>query len=80
MRLGVTDLDRVIAANIRLYRLEQRWTQARLAMALSMSPQQLQKYETAKNRISAARLFQIADLLGVPVQAFRERQEGMVNN
>ncbi|MFN0137847.1 MAG: helix-turn-helix domain-containing protein [Phycisphaerae bacterium] len=43
---------------------------AELATAIGVSLQQLQKYETGENRITAARLHAIANAVGVPVSFF----------
>jgi len=53
-----------------------RWmvgmTQQQLASMVGIKFQQIQKYETGMNRISASRLWDIADALGVPVAFFFE--------
>ncbi len=53
-----------------------RWmvgmTQQQLASMVGIKFQQIQKYETGMNRISASRLWDIADALGVPVSFFFE--------
>lgn len=41
-----------------------------LANALDVTPQQIQKYETAQSRISASALFEIARVMKVPVAYF----------
>jgi transcriptional regulator with XRE-family HTH domain len=41
-----------------------------MASSLGISHQQLQKYETASNRISAGMLFELSKLLWVPVESF----------
>jgi len=41
-----------------------------LAAALDVTPQQIQKYETAQSRVSASKLFEIARALKVPVAYF----------
>lgn len=41
-----------------------------LANALDITPQQIQKYETAQSRITASALFEIARVLKVPVAYF----------
>jgi transcriptional regulator with XRE-family HTH domain len=48
------------------------YTQEQLAEALDISYQQIQKYETAANRVSSGRLFQIAQRLEAPVGYFFE--------
>jgi transcriptional regulator with XRE-family HTH domain len=45
-------------------------SQQQLAEKIGVKFQQVQKYETGKNRISASRLFEIANTLGAPVAAF----------
>ena len=51
-----------------------RWmvgmTQGELADALGIRFQQVQKYETGSNRVSASRLWDIAQALGVPIAYF----------
>ena len=47
-------------------------TQEELARALKISYQQVQKYETGANRVSAGRLFEISQRLGVEVGSFFE--------
>lgn len=53
-----------------------RWmvgmTQQQLAEKVGIKFQQIQKYETGMNRVSASRLWDIADALGVPVSFFFE--------
>ena len=56
-----------------------RWligmTQQQLAEKVGIKFQQIQKYETGANRISASRLWDIADALNVPVSYFFEGLE-----
>ena len=51
-----------------------RWmigvTQQQLAEQVGIKFQQIQKYETGMNRVSASRLWDIAETLGVPVSFF----------
>ena len=47
-------------------------TQEQLAAALAISYQQIQKYETGTNRVSAGRLFEIAERMDVGVSYFFE--------
>ena len=44
--------------------------QETLATALGLTFQQVQKYEGGSNRVSASRLAQVAEVLGVPVTYF----------
>lgn len=54
----------------------QRWlvgmTQQQLAEKVGIKFQQIQKYETGMNRVSASRLWDISDVLEVPVSFFFE--------
>ncbi|MEL6798613.1 MAG: helix-turn-helix domain-containing protein [Pseudomonadota bacterium] len=60
-----------------------RWmvgmTQQQLAEKVGIKFQQIQKYETGMNRVSASRLWDIADVLGVPVSFFFEGLSEDVN-
>ncbi len=56
-----------------------RWligmTQQQLAEQVGIKFQQIQKYETGANRVSASRLWDISDALDVPVSFFFEGLE-----
>lgn len=53
---------------------QRRWligmTQQQLGESVGIKFQQIQKYETGSNRVSASRLWEIADVLDVPVTFF----------
>jgi len=53
---------------------QRRWmngtTQQQLAEAVGIKFQQIQKYETGMNRVSASRLWNISHVLAVPVSFF----------
>ncbi|MFT6022828.1 MAG: transcriptional regulator with XRE-family HTH domain [Ascidiaceihabitans sp.] len=55
---------------------QRRWligmTQQALAESVGIKFQQIQKYETGANRVSASRLWDIAEVVGVPVSFFFE--------
>ena len=55
---------------------QRRWligmTQQKLADLVGIKFQQIQKYETGANRVSASRLWDIGDAMGVPVAFFFE--------
>lgn len=59
-----------IAQNIRTARMAKGMTQSDLARELDLSFQQVQKYETGFNRISADRLMAIAQILSVDIGFF----------
>ena len=65
-------IDDHVGTRIRLRRTLLGMTQEQLASALSISYQQIQKYETGANRVSAGRLFEIGQRLGVEVSYFFE--------
>jgi len=63
-------IDQHISARLRIFRKESGKSQSDLAKALGVSFQQVQKYESGKNRISAGRLFEISGFFGVDVRDF----------
>ncbi len=63
-------VDIHVGGRIRTRRLLIGMNQETLARALGLTFQQVQKYEGGANRISASRLWQIADILGVPIAYF----------
>lgn len=65
---SVDVIDTFVAERVREYRKELSLAQAQLAERLGVTFQQIQKYEKGTNRISAGRLFQIAEILKVPIQ------------
>lgn len=58
-------IDVEVGRRIRRRRMQHKMTQSELAKKLGISFQQVQKYETAKNRISISRLCMIANALPV---------------
>lgn len=69
-------VDRHVGARVAMLRLRARLTQAQLAKGLGVSTHQLQKYESARNRISASMLYEISSFLDTPVAAFFEGLPG----
>lgn len=65
-------IDIHVGSRVRLRRLLVGMSQDRLGDELGVTFQQVQKYERGTNRIGASRLFQIALVLGVPVNFFFE--------
>ena len=63
-------IDRHVGARLRARRLELGLSQVRLADALGVTFQQIQKYERGTNRVVASRLFDLAQILRVPVDYF----------
>ncbi len=65
-------IDVHVGARVRLRRHLLGMNQTKLAGAIGVSYQQLQKYERAVNRIGASRLFNLSRVLGVPISYFFE--------
>jgi transcriptional regulator with XRE-family HTH domain len=61
----VTDVDRLVGENVRRFRNARGMTLAELSLGLGISHQQLQKYETGMNRLSAGILMDVSKLLDV---------------
>ena len=66
------DTDRFVGARIRERRIMLGLSQQQMADLIGVTYQQAHKYERGINRISAGRLFEIAQVLGVPVNYFFE--------
>ena len=71
-------VDEHVGERVRERRTQLGLTQEHLASALSISYQQIQKYETGANRVSAGRLFEIAQRLEVSMSYFFEGLEPAV--
>jgi transcriptional regulator with XRE-family HTH domain len=65
-------IDRHVGARVRMRRLMVGLSQSKLAGALDVTFQQVQKYEKGANRIGASRLQQLARVLEVPPSFFFE--------
>ena len=65
-----TDIDLHLGRRLRRRRRLLGLTQQQLALAVGIRFQQIQKYECGANRISAARLWQLAEALETPVAYF----------
>src|SRR5437868_13664841 len=65
-------VDIYVGARVKERRTELGISQEKLAQALGLTFQQVQKYERAANRISASRLYRMGVTLGVDVPSFFE--------
>lgn len=63
-------IDVAVGARIRLRRKQLGISQSKLADAIGVTFQQVQKYERGANRVSASSLAKIAKALDAPVAAF----------
>jgi transcriptional regulator with XRE-family HTH domain len=64
------EVDRFVGGRIRERRIMMGLTQQEMAELIGVTYQQAHKYERGINRVSAGRLFDIAQALGVPVSHF----------
>lgn len=71
-------IDVHVGSRVRLRRMLVGMSQEKLGEQLSLTFQQVQKYEKGTNRIGASRLYQIANILGVEVSFFFEDMPGEV--
>jgi transcriptional regulator with XRE-family HTH domain len=65
-------VDQSVGRRVRMARVSRGLSQTALASHLGLTFQQLQKYEKGTNRISASKLHDIAQILGVEVVSFFE--------
>jgi transcriptional regulator with XRE-family HTH domain len=65
-------IDIHVGSRVRLRRMLVGMSQEKLGEMLGLTFQQIQKYEKGANRIGASRLYQISQILDVPVQFFFE--------
>ncbi|WP_349958093.1 helix-turn-helix transcriptional regulator [Rhizobium sp. ZPR3] len=63
-------VDRHVGRQIRLLRVQCNLSQGDLGKGIGISYQQMQKYETGKNRVSASMLYEIARFLQVSPARF----------
>jgi transcriptional regulator with XRE-family HTH domain len=71
--------DKHVGTRVRMRRLMLDMSQTKLADALGLSFQQVQKYENGVNRISASRLQQISEFLQAPIPFFFDGLPGPSN-
>lgn len=70
MKKAPSPVDRHVGSRVRMRRITVGLSQEKLGEALGVTFQQIQKYEKGTNRISASRMQNIAQVLGVPVSFF----------
>ena len=69
-------IDVHVGNRVRMQRMLVGMSQEKLGEHLGLTFQQVQKYEKGSNRVSASKLYQMAQVLGVPVQFFYEDLPG----
>ena len=72
---GPDSIDAHVGQRLRIRRSLLGMSQEKLAEAIGLTFQQVQKYERGTNRISSSRLYQFSKILGVPVDYFYEQYE-----
>jgi len=71
-------VDKLVADRIRAYRRGRGLSQVDVARQLGITFQQFQKYEHGLNRIGAGRLYRLAEIFQVPVQALYPESEDAI--
>jgi len=71
-------IDKHVGSRVRMCRLMLGMSQGKLADAIDLTFQQVQKYEKGTNRMGSSRLQQIANVLQVPVTFFFEDAPGQM--
>ena len=74
------NFNRHLGSKLRMRRLALGLTQTKVANAINVTFQQIQKYEKGTNGISSLRIMQLANFLKVPVVYFFEDFAGFVGN
>mgnify|MGYP001286977366 CR=1 FL=1 len=67
-----SNFNRHLGSKLRMRRLALGLTQTKVAQAINVTFQQIQKYEKGTNGISSLRIMQLANFLKVPVVYFYE--------
>lgn len=74
------DMDIHVGQRIRVRRALLGLSQEKLAEAIGITFQQVQKYERGTNRVSAGRLFQLSSILEVPISYFFDQSANQRQN
>jgi transcriptional regulator with XRE-family HTH domain len=69
---GPDPIDIYVGGRVRLHRTLAGLSQERLGKAIGCSYQQLQKYESGANRLSASMLYRVAKALNLPISVLFE--------
>ena len=73
------NFNRHLGSKLRMRRLALGLTQTKVAQAINVTFQQIQKYEKGTNGISSLRIMQLANFLKVPVVYFFEDYHAYTN-
>ncbi len=77
---GPHPVDVHVGHRLRMRRTLLGMSQEQVAEALGLTFQQLQKNERGANRIGSSRLFELSNILDVPVSYFFEEMPAKMNN
>ena len=77
---GPHPVDVHVGKRVRMRRKLLGMSQEKVAEALGLTFQQMQKYEKGRNRVSASRLFELSQILDVPVSFFFEEIDANVES
>ena len=70
------NFNRHLGSRLRMRRLALGLTQTKVAQAINVTFQQIQKYEKGTNGVSSSRLLQLSQFLKVPIVYFYEDFKG----
>ena len=76
----VSDFNKHLGEMLRKRRLALGLTQTKVAKAINVTFQQIQKYEKGINGVSSVRLLQLAGYLKVPINYFFDNYSEYLNN
>jgi len=65
-----------LGTKLRMRRLSLGLTQTKVAQAINVTFQQIQKYEKGTNGVSSSRLMQLSQFLKIPITYFYEEYKG----
>jgi transcriptional regulator with XRE-family HTH domain len=66
----IHQIDIIVGHNIKKRRIQLNLSQSKLAINIGLTFQQIQKYESGKNRVSASMLYEIARSLRTSIEYF----------
>ena len=76
----VNDFNKYLGGMLKKRRLALGLTQTKVAKAINVTFQQIQKYEKGINGVSSVRLLQLASYLKVPINYFFDEYSEYINN
>ena len=74
------NFNKHLGNQLKLRRLALGLTQTKVAKAINVTFQQIQKYEKGTNGVSSIRLLQLSNYLKVPINYFYENYQGYLEN